>query len=141
MSITLAYALVAASVAPSGEKGDDRAAIIAACVENIEGQFEGNVERVERTLHPIYVAHAVQSKPGHAPLALETETREQLLANTRSGALKLPRAEWRSSCEVIRQAGNAAVVRLETDGFVSFDHLGRFDGKWLLVQSFWTYAR
>lgn len=141
MGFAMAFTLTAAALAPASGPGTDRAAIIAACLDNIEGQLEGNVERVERTLHPTYIAHAVQEKPGHAPLEMETETRDQLIANTRSGALKQPRAQWQRSCQLISQAGNAAVVRLETADFVSFDHMGRFDGKWLLVQSFWSYRK
>lgn len=116
-----------------------RTAILAACHDNIDGQLQGDVARVERSLHPDVVMRAVATSPGHAPGALEIETRETLLASTRRGELKLPEAQWQRSCEILSIAGNAAVVKLETPDFVSFDELGNFDGTWRIVHSFWTY--
>ena len=136
----LSAAAAAATAAPvAGGDAATRAAILATCHDNIDGQLEGDVARVARSLHPSVVMRAVDTSPGHAADALEIETRETLLESTRKGELKLPRAQWHRSCEILSIAGNAAVVKLETPAFISFDEYGKFDGTWKIVQSFWTY--
>ncbi len=130
----------AAAVHPAPGTAADRAAIIAACYDNIDGQLEGDADRVARTLHPDLVARAVGSGKGHKPLELEVETITQLLDATRKGELKLPRAKWSRSCRILDLSGNVAVVRLQTPWFVSFDQMGNFDGRWLIVNSLWAYS-
>lgn len=139
--LAMLLGMAAATATPSFAKDDfeTRDAILAACYDNIDGQLQGDVARVSRSLHPEVIMRAVDAQSAHKSLALEIESRETLLDSTRKGILKLPEAQWDRRCEVLSIAGNAAAVRLETPDFVSFDSYGNFDGKWLLVNSFWSY--
>lgn len=123
---------LASAVPVAVDDGATRAAILATCHDNIDGQLQGDVVRVEGSLHPDVVMRAVATSSGHAPGALESET---LLASTRRGELTLPEAKWRRSREMLSMSGNVAVVRLETPDFVSFDVPGNFDGAWRIVHS------
>ena len=118
---------------------DARREILATCYDNIDGQLSGDVKRVARSMHPEMIARAVNTAPDHMPLSFEAETRDDVIRSTREGILKKPRQQWNRKCTVLDYGGNAASVRLETPEFVSFDHLGKFDGNWLIVSSFWYY--
>lgn len=136
----LDYLLLAAAStasAPVAASPSTIAAIEAVCYENIDAQMEADADRVRRTIHPEMVSRAVGGRNSSHALELETETVEELLELTRKGVLKTPKEKWDRNCKVLDVAGNAAVVRLETPWFVSFDEMGNFDGKWLIVNSFW----
>jgi len=63
--------------------------------------------------------------------------KEELVELTRQGALKTPRERWDRSCTVLDVAGDAAAVRAETPWFVDYFHMGRFGGRWIIVNALW----
>ena len=65
---------LASAVPVAVDDGATRAAILATCHDNIDGQLQGDVVRVEGSLHPDVVMRAVATSSGHAPGALESET-------------------------------------------------------------------
>lgn len=51
--------------------------------------------------------------------------------------LKTPEARWSRACRVLDVVGDTAPIRLETPWFVDYFHIGRFDGKWIIVNALW----
>jgi hypothetical protein len=139
VAIAATAATLANAAPPATPDARTRAAILATCHDNIDGQLEGDPDRVARSLHPDVVMRAVSGATPHERFALETESREAVITSTRKGELKTPVGQWKRSCRILDVAGNAATVRLDTPWFVSYDQLGNFDGKWLIVNSFWYY--
>ena len=66
--------------------------------------------------------------------------KDELVALTKQGALKTPKAQWDGRCTVLDVTGNAASVRLETPWFVDYFHMGRFNQRWVIVNALW-YAK
>jgi hypothetical protein len=115
------------------------AAVEAVARDYVDGQLEGDARRVARSLHPDLAKRAVA---GPEPTAREVfplrrMSSDELVALTQAGTLKTPRAQWERSVEVLDVAGDAAVARVETPWFVDFFHLGRFSGRWLIVNALW----
>lgn len=119
---------------------DARAAIEAACFDYVDGQLEGDPERVARSLHPDLAKRRVLGETADEKLGLRRMSKQELVELTRQGALKTPKAQWNRSCTALDLAGNVAVARAETPWFVDFFHLGKFGERWIIVNALW-YAK
>jgi len=138
----LAYSLVlaAASAAIPGSSGADPAtiaAIEATCFDYVDGQLEADPDRVARALHPDLAKRAVIGDTPYERLGLRRMSKEELVGLTREGALRTPKEQWDRTCRVLDVTDEAASVRLETPWFVDYFHMGRFEGKWIIVNALW----
>lgn len=113
------------------------AAIEATCFDYVDGQLEGDPQRVARALHPDLAKRAVIGDTPYERLGLRRMSKDELVELTRQGALKTPKEQWNRSCRVLDVTADTAAVRLETPWFVDHFHMGRFDGKWIIVNALW----
>ena len=136
--LTLFLAVVA-SAPPEAPRVDlaTIAAIEATCFDYVDGQLEADPDRVARALHPDLAKRAVLGDTPDERLGLRRMSKEELVGLTRQGALKTPKVEWDRSCRVLDVTGEAASVRLETPWFVDYFHMGRFEGRWIIVNALW----
>lgn len=116
-----------------------RAAIEAVAYDYLDGQLEGDAQRVARALHPDLAKRAVA---GSGPTSREVfplrrMTADELIGLTHQGELKTPREQWDRSVRVLDVYETAAVVRVETPWFVDYFHMGRFGERWLIVNALW----
>lgn len=138
--LMLSVVLAMAGVAPSGALNADPAtiaAIEATCFDYVDGQLEANPDRVARALHPDLAKRAVLGNTPDERLGLRRMSKEELVGLTSQGVLKTPKAQWDRSCRVLDVTGEAASVRLETPWFVDYFHMGRFEGRWIIVNALW----
>ncbi|MFT3809890.1 MAG: nuclear transport factor 2 family protein [Micropepsaceae bacterium] len=135
MSLILASVLAAAVSAPADAA--TQAALEAVCFDYIDGQLEGDPERVARALHPDLAKRAAIGETPDERYALRRMSKEELVNLTKEGVLKTPKDQWDRSCTVLDVTGSAASVRLETPWFVDYFHMGRFGERWLIVNALW----
>ena len=130
---------VAATTTPAAIDTDAAtiAAIEATCYDYVDGQLEGDPQRVARALHPDLAKRAVIGDTPYERLGLRRMSKDELVELTRQGALKTPKEQWNRSCRVLDVTVDTASVRLETPWFVDHFHMGRFDGKWIIVNALW----
>lgn len=140
ISLFLAAASAAAPAAPAPIDPATRAAIEATCFDYIDGQLEGDPERVARALHPDLAKRRVLGETPDERLGLRRMGKEELVALTREGVLKTPKEQWQRSCQVLDVYGDTASVRLETPWFVDSFHMGKFGERWIIVNALW-YAK
>ncbi len=126
-----------AATQPNGSDPATLAAIDATCHDYVDGQLEGDADRVARSLHPDLAKRAVVGTQQYESFGLRRMSKEELVSLTKRGALKTPKEEWDRTCKILDVTGNAASVRLETPWFVDYFHMGNFDGKWLIVNALW----
>ena len=136
LSLVLAASGAAVPI-PSAIDPATIAAIEATCFDYVDGQLEANPDRVARALHPDLAKRAVIGDTPYERLGLRRMSKEELVALTKEGALKTPKEQWDRSCRVLDVTDTAASVRLETPWFVDYFHMGRFDGKWIIVNALW----
>jgi hypothetical protein len=110
--------------------------IEATAYDYVDGQLEGDADRVARSLHPDLAKRAVKPTPDEA-LGLRRMSKEELVDLTRRGVLKTPREQWSRSVKVLDIAGDVAVARVETPWFIDYFHLGRFGDRWVIVNAMW----
>ena len=139
MLTTLLTLAAAATPAPpvAAASPADLAAIEATCFDYVDGQLEGDPERVKRALHPDLAKRRVTGDTPDERLGLQRMSREELVDLTKRGALKTPRAEWNRSCRILDVAGNSAAARVETPWFVDYFHMGKYGDRWLIVNALW----
>lgn len=113
------------------------AAIEATCFDYVDGQLEGDPDRVARALHPDLAKRAVIGDTPYERLGLRRMSKEELVELTRQGVLKTPETQWDRSCRVLDVTDNAASVRLETPWFVDYFHMGKFENRWIIVNALW----
>jgi len=133
--LTPLLTLAAAAATPAAAA--DLAAIEATCFDYVDGQLEGDPERVKRALHPDLAKRRVLGDMPDERLGLQRMSREELVNLTKRGALKTPQAEWSRSCRILDVAGDAAAVRVETPWFVDYFHMGKFGERWVIVNAMW----
>lgn len=126
--LTTLLTLAAAAATPPAASPADLAAIEATCFDYVDGQLEGDPERVKRALHPDLAKRRILGDTPDERLGLQRMSRE---------ALKTPKAEWNRSCRILDVAGNAAAVRVETPWFVDYFHMGKFGERWVIVNAMW----
>jgi hypothetical protein len=142
LTIFAAAASAAAQPAPAAAAAPaanavDLAAIEAVCHDYVDGQLQGDPERVARSLHPDLAKRAAIGETPDERFGLRRMTKEELVELTREGVLKTPEAQWDRSCRILDVTGNAAAVRAETPWFVDYFHMGRFGTRWLIVNALW----
>ena len=135
--LSLVMAATAASTPALAADAATLAAIEATCLDYIDGQLEADPARVARALHPDLAKRAVIGDTPYERLGLRRMSKDELVELTRQGALKTPKEEWNRSCRVLDVTAETASVRLETPWFVDHFHMGRFDGKWIIVNALW----
>lgn len=113
------------------------AAIEATCFDYIDGQLEGNPQRVARSLHPDLAKRAAIGDTPDERLGLRRMSKEELVNLTKEGVLKTPKEQWNRTCKVLDVSDTAASVRLETPWFVDYFHMGRFGERWIIVNTLW----
>lgn len=111
-------------------------AIEATAHDYMDGQLEGDVARVTRALHPDLAKRNVMANPNET-LGLGRMSSDELIRYTREGALKTPRDQWQRSITVLAVDEDIATVRLESPWFIDHLQLGRFDGRWVIVNALW----
>lgn len=80
---------------------------------------------------------AVVGDTPYERLGLRRMSKDELVELTRQGVLKTPKEQWNRSCRVLDVTAETAAVRLETPWFVDHFHMGRFDGRWVIVNALW----
>ncbi|MQP77581.1 nuclear transport factor 2 family protein [Stenotrophomonas sp. MYb238] len=110
--------------------------IEATAYDYMDGQLGGDPARVRRALHPDLAKRNVVANPDET-LGLGRMTSDELIRFTREGALKTPREQWQRTVTVLQVDEDIATVRLESPWFIDHLQMGRFDGRWVIVNALW----
>lgn len=69
---------------------------------------------------------------------LQTMTATQLIDVTRKGGgSAMPLSERRNDVKITGIYGNAATVTIDAAGWVDFLHVGKVNGKWVIINVLW----
>lgn len=132
-------ALAAIVASPAMAQADPamNRAIEAAAYDYVDGQLEGNVERVTRALHPDLAKRTPRRESPYETLPLGRMTSDELIGLTREGALRTPKDQWQRSVRILGVDQDIATVRVETPWFVDHLQLGLFNDRWVIVNALW----
>jgi hypothetical protein len=118
---------------------DDTAAIRQTALDYIEGYYEGDTARMERSLHPTLakrIAYSDAGADGRSQLAEMSAMALTQFTRDKAGR-PTPRAEQQNDITVFEVLGNAASARIVASTWIDFLHLSKFNGRWVIVNVLW----
>jgi hypothetical protein len=131
------FLIFAAVITVSAQADADREAIKRTALNYAEGWYEGNAEKMESALHPDLAKRIVRTNP-QGQSGLGQMSAMSLVQGTRAGSGKqTPAAEQQKDVTILDVMGSAATVKLEMRDWVDYMHIGRFNGKWVIINVLW----
>ncbi len=114
-----------------------REAIARACLDYIEGWYDGDAERMRGCLHPDLAKRKVRGLPSGREI-VEHMSAELLAEVTRLGRDKeLPEALRLREVTVLDVFDTIATAKVVSHRFVDYLHLARVNGEWRIVNAMW----
>src|SRR5262245_11816693 len=116
----------------------DAAAIKQTALDYIEGWYEGNAERMERSLHPELAKRIVITDPATGKSKLDQMGAMTLVQRTKSAiGTKTPKDQQQKDVVILDVFENAASVRVTASDWIDYLHMARFNGRWVIVNVLW----
>ena len=136
--LSIILAVILASVFSTfGQADADREAIKRTALNYAEGWYETNAEKMESSLHP-HLAKRIVRTNDKTQSMLGQMTGLELVQGTRGGFGKqTPAAEQQKDVTILDVLGGAATVKLEMRDWVDYMHIGKFNGKWVIINVLW----
>jgi hypothetical protein len=115
----------------------DRDAIKRTALNYAEGWYEGNADKMESALSPDLAKRIVRTNP-QGQSGLGQMTAMALVQGTRGGSGKqTPKEEQLKDVTILDAMGGAATVKLEMRDWVDYMHIGKMNGKWVIINVLW----
>ncbi len=116
----------------------DREAIKQTALDYIEGFYDGNAERMERSLHPDLAKRIVRTDASAGKSKLDhmtAPTLVQIAGNMKSRAV--PKDKQQKDVTILDLFENAASVKIVANDWIDYLHVSKFDGRWVIVNVLW----
>lgn len=117
---------------PINASAEDLEAIRQTSLDYIEGWYEGNPERMERSLHPDLVKRIIRSNQ------VDTLSAEDMVDYTRQGGGKSFTGLKKNIITILDVYNDIATVKAESAGYIDYLHVGKVNGKWVIINVLWT---
>jgi Putative lumazine-binding len=119
----------------------DKAAVLSTALDYFEGWFDGDVERMDRALHPALAKRSLRQVDPDSP-ELRTLGKDRMVALTAEGEGKSedPGGDRRIDVEVVDLHGNISSVVVRSPVYREYLHLVRTDDGWKIVNALWHFS-
>lgn len=136
--LTLIPAEASAQNSSASMPAADAASIKQAALDYIEGWYEGNAERMERSLHPELAKRMVETNPQTGRSRLNQMSAMTLVQGTRSGGgTKTPKEKQQKDVTILDVFERAASVKVVAGDWIDYLHMAKFNGRWMIVNVLW----
>jgi putative lumazine-binding protein len=115
----------------------DEAAVVAVALDYFEGWFDGDVERMDRALHPDLVKRS-HGKDQAASLGITTK--QTMLELTAAGDGAEDGVDRRLDIEVLEVYEDLASVRVHSAVYYEYLHLVRTRDGWKIANALWRHV-
>lgn len=116
----------------------DREAVKQTALDYIEGYYDGNAERMERSLHPDLAKRIVRTDPSSGKNRLENMTAARL---TQAAQMRkdrpTPKEKQQKDVTILDLYENSASVKIVAADWIDYLHVSKFDGRWVIVNVLW----
>jgi hypothetical protein len=122
---------------PNAPTAPDAELIKQAALDYIEGWYEGNAERMERSLHP-ELAKRIVRVDERGRHSLGQMSAMSLVQGVRSGGGKdTPKEKQQKDVTVLDIFGNTASAKIIASDWVDYLHLAKWRGRWVIINVLW----
>jgi hypothetical protein len=116
----------------------DLAAIKQTALDYCEGWYEGNVERMERALHPDLAKRIVRTDAKSGRSRLDQMSAMGLVQGVRSGYGKnTPKEKQLKDVFILDVFENVASVKAVMSDWIDYLHIAKSNGRWVIVNVLW----
>lgn len=140
IGLAVAFALLVPAAGAAAQTPADSAAIRAAATDYIQGWYDNDAPRMERSLHSGLAKRIVVRDPATRRSQVENLTAAELVRATGAGQ-KAPANMRRQDITILDIFQNMAMVKLVASGWVDYMHMGKIDGQWKIVNVMWDEER
>ena len=135
--VVLAASWIAIGAPAYAQATSDRQAITESALDYIEGFYNGDPARMERSLHPDLAKRIVRTDASGRP-RLDHMTAPQLVQAARSRAGKAtPADRQQKDVTVLDLFGQSASVKIVANDWIDYLHLSKWEGRWVIVNVLW----
>jgi hypothetical protein len=122
---------------------EDITAIRQTALDYAQGWYEGDAERMRRSLHPELAKRAILRDPQTGEERLSHLSQQRMVEKTAQGggSEDVPAEKRTYDVTILDVCGDIAAVRADTYEYVDYLHLARSQGRWLIVNVLWTENR
>ncbi len=106
----------------------DLDAIQQAALDYIEGWYEGDTMRMNRSLHPDLIKRMIEVSQ------VQNMTKSQLVANTRHS--RINGMKW--DVKIFDVYKNIACVKVDSTDYMDYLQVGKIQGKWVIINVLWA---
>jgi putative lumazine-binding protein len=112
---------------------EDIGAIEQTALDYIEGWYEGDAERMERSLHPDLVKRTIQAN------RVNTLSAEQMVGFTKQGGGKVFTGEKKNTVTILDIDNDIATVKVISAEYIDYLQMGKVNGKWVIINILWRH--
>jgi Putative lumazine-binding len=125
----------------SAKSNEGKAGVLTTALDYFEGWFDGDVERMDRALHPALAKRSLRQVDPESP-ELRTLGKDRMVALTAEGEGKSedPGGDRRINVEVVDLHGNIASVVVRSPVYREYLHLVRTEDGWKIVNALWHFS-
>lgn len=118
--------------------GEEIDAITQAALDYMEGWYEGNPDRMERSLHPDLAKRSIVRHPKTGREVLEHLSADMMIEYTRGGGGKekvigKPRIDVR----ILDLGQSTASLKVTSSHYIEYLHLAKLNAEWKIVHVLW----
>jgi hypothetical protein len=136
--LALAVSFVAApSVLSLTQSAQDKEAVRQVGLDYVEGVYNVQPERIERSVHPSLVKRGFHKKDAAAPYAELTMSYDQLVNLAKTWNKDGKRDTKIKNVEILDMADQTAVVKITASWGIDYMLVGKYDGRWKISQILW----
>ena len=136
-AVLLAVAFGTPSVLSRTQAAQDREAVRQAGLDYVEGVYNVQPERIERSVHPSLVKRGFYKKDATTPYAEMPMSYDQLVNLARNWNKDGKRNTSIKNVEVLDLLDQTAVVKVTASWGIDHMLLGKYDGKWKISLIQW----
>ena len=108
-----------------------------AALDYIEGYYEGDGARMERALHPELAKRIVRTNDQGRSQLGQMSAMTLVLGTHAGGGKDTPVADRRKDVTIFDIYQGAASAKIYASGWVDYLHLGKWNGRWVIVNVLW----
>lgn len=115
----------------------DKAAITATALDYIEGWYEANAERMERSLHPDLAKRIVRTNERGRSELSQMSAMGLVQGVKRGGGKDTPKERQQKDVTILDVYGNTASVKVVASDWIDYLHVAKYNGRWVIVNVLW----
>ncbi len=129
--------MIAQALTLHAQTAADSAAIKKAALDYVEGWYEGNVERMERAVHPELAKRIVRTAQNGRSWLDQMSAMTLVHGVKRGGGKDTPVEQQQKDVFILDIFQNTASAKAIMSGWIDYMHLAKWNGEWKIVNVLW----